>query len=64
MHIGQAKITAGVTIRQLFMVEPHQVQNRRVKIVHVHGVGFDSISNVIRLAVDDAALDSATCQPA
>ena len=35
VHIGQTIVATTVTVRQLFVVDSHQVQNGRVQIVHV-----------------------------
>ena len=55
MHIRQAEIAAGVTEGQAFVIEPHQVKNRRMKIVDVHRILRDAIANVVGLAIDRSA---------
>jgi len=36
VHIGQAEVAAAVSIRQPFMIDSHEMQNRRVQIVDVN----------------------------
>ena len=59
MHIGQAKITTTVTIRQLLVIDAHQVQNRRVQIMDVNFVFRRVPAEFVRRAVNVAATDSA-----
>jgi hypothetical protein len=35
MNIGQTKIPTGIPKRQFFMVDAHQVQERRMEVMHV-----------------------------
>jgi hypothetical protein len=37
-HVGQPEVPAGVTERQLLVVQAEQVQNGRMEVVHVHVV--------------------------
>jgi hypothetical protein len=43
MHIGEAKAAPLVSMRQARVIEPHQVQNGRLQIMHVHGSGREVI---------------------
>jgi hypothetical protein len=36
VDIGEAEVAARVTVRQLFMVKPERMKQRRVEIMHVH----------------------------
>jgi len=63
VDIGQAKVPPGVTVGQTFVVQPQQVQDRRVEVVNVYGIFFDVIADVVRSAVDDSAFHSASGQP-
>src|SRR5262245_40746981 len=36
VHVGQAEIAAAVAIRQPLVIQPHQVQDRRVQVMDVH----------------------------
>lgn len=35
-HVGEAEIAAGIAVSQLFVVQPHQRQQRRVQVSNVH----------------------------
>jgi hypothetical protein len=37
MHIREAEIATAVAIRQLLVIQPHEVQHRGVQVVHVDG---------------------------
>ena len=41
MNVGQAEIAAAVTVRQALVVEPQQVQQRRVQVVNVDPAFLD-----------------------
>ena len=51
MDVGQAKVSAGVTKGEAFVIQAQDVQDRRVKVVHVDGVFFDVITYVVGLAI-------------
>ena len=38
VNVGQPKIPARIAVSELLVVKTHQVENRRVKVVHVDGV--------------------------
>ena len=60
VDIGQTEVTAGVAVGQSFVVETHEVQNRRVQVMNVHRV-LDSLkTKFIGRAVDDSPLHPAT----
>ena len=63
VNVGQSEVAAGVAVSQGFMIEPHQMQNCRVQVVHVDFVLHGVIAEFVGLAVRDARLDSATGQP-
>ena len=63
MHIGQTKIASGMAKRQLLVIQPQEVQQRRVEIMHVDAIGGDGDTVVVRNAVNDAAFDAAAGQP-
>ena len=64
MDIGEAEVAAGVAERQAFMVEAHEVKDRRVKIVNMHGILGDAVADVVGRAMNHAALDAAAGKPA
>ncbi len=63
MHIGEAEITSGVLVGQFLVIEPKQMQNRRVKIVHVHLVQHRFVPKLIGSPVGVASFRPATSQP-
>jgi hypothetical protein len=55
VQVGQAEVAAGVTIRELFMVKAHQVEQSGVRVVDVYLV-FDGLeAEVVGGAVDVAS---------
>ena len=64
VDVCQPEVPTRMSIGQSFVVKPHDVQDRGMKIVNVHGVLFDAISDVVRLAIHDPRLDSSSGQPA
>ena len=61
VHIGETEITTGETIRQSLMIEPEQMENRGMQVVHmdlpVHGL----VTNFVRLSIVESGLEPATC---
>ena len=57
MNVGQPVIAAAVTIRQPLVVEPHLVQNGRVKIVDVDRLLDRFEAEIVGRAVDMPALN-------
>lgn len=60
MDIGQSIITAAVTIGELFVVQPHEMHDGRVQIVHVHAVLHSAHSKVTGRPMGVPWLDPAT----
>ena len=59
MYVGEAEVAALVLERQSFMVDAEQMQQRRVKVVHMDAVLDDVVAVVVGLADDGAALRAA-----
>ncbi len=60
VDVGQSKITAGVAVGELFVVEAEAVEHGGVEVVDVDAV-FDGLeSEVVGGAVDVAAFDAST----
>src|SRR5262249_52448926 len=57
--IGQAKIAAGVTISQAFVVEAQEVQDGGVQVVDVNTLFDGAVAELVGGAVDVAPLDAA-----
>ena len=56
MHIRQTEIPPRVSIRQPFVVQPQQVQHRRVQVVDVDGILHRAETKLIGRAIHRAAL--------
>ena len=61
--VGQAEIAAGVAVRELLVVEAHEMQDRGVQVVDVDAVfdGFEA--ELVGRAVDVSAADAAAGHP-
>lgn len=60
VDVGQAKVTSGMTVGQLSVVHPQQMQNRGVKVVHIDLIPNNLPAHIIGRAVNDSPFDSAT----
>ena len=63
VNIGQAIVTATVSVRQTRVVDPHQVQDRRVKVVDVNGLVHSTDAMFIGRSVDVASFHAGTSEP-
>ena len=63
MHVGQAEVAALELVRQLLVVDAHEVQHGGVEVVDVDGVLHDVVAVVVGLAVDESRLDAAARRP-
>ena len=61
--VGQAEVAAGVVVRQPLVIHAEQMQRGRVQVVHVDFVLDRVMSPLVGLAVSDARLYAASCQP-
>ena len=57
-HVGQPIVAPAVAVGQPRMVQPKQVQDRGVEIVHVDPVFCDRRADVVGRSVREAAFDS------
>ena len=57
VDVGQPEIAPLKTVGQLFVVDAEAVQRRRLKIVRMHRVRRNVVTEVIGLAEADAAFD-------
>jgi hypothetical protein len=64
MDIGQTIVSTSMMESQLGMVEPQQVKNRRMEIMHMNPIHLRSQAMFIRGTVNVATLDPTPCQPA
>ena len=63
MHIRQAEIPAAVPIRQLGMVESHEMQNRRVQVMHIHPILNGMYADIISGSVSQPPFDPTPGHP-
>src|SRR2546422_6900473 len=62
-NVSQAEIAALEAISEPQVIDPQQVENRGVKVVHVNGVLRSVVAQVIGVAVRDSTLDPAAGHP-
>ena len=63
MHVGQTEISARVSISQLLVIQSHQVQNRRVKIVHAGLVLLCREAELVGGSAHGPSFDTTTREP-
>ena len=63
MHIRQAKLPTLISVRQSFMVNTAELQDRGLHIVDMNGVFRDVPAELIRSAMDISGLDAASSEP-
>src|SRR5438045_3815314 len=63
MNIGQPIVPAFVAVSQALVVDPEVLQQRRVEVMHAHGVFGDVVSEIIGLAMDIPGLEAAAGDP-
>lgn len=56
-------IKTSVTIRKTKMIEPEQMQHRRLEIFHTHGIARNLVAEFVGLAVLDSTLHATACHP-
>ena len=62
-NIGQAYITAVVTISKFEMIQPKKMQNGSVNIMNVHGVIDGIHPQIIGAAISETSFKTASCHP-
>src|SRR5579884_4447478 len=63
LDAGEPLVQSLELVREPLVVDAQAVQDRCVEIVDVHGLVHHVVAEVVRLAVDHAALDAAAGQP-
>ena len=58
VNIGEAEIATAVTEGELLVVEPEQMQDRRVKVVNVDAVLADRDAELVRRSIGEASFYS------
>ena len=61
--VREPVVASAMLIRQLGVVNSQLIQDRGVEVMHVAAVLRDFKAIVVRLAIGDAALDTAACHP-
>lgn len=61
--VGQAIVSTGMTIRQAFVIEAHQMQDCGMEIVNMDDVFSNVDAVAVRFSMRDAGLHAATGQP-
>ena len=63
VDVGQAEVSAGVAVGELFVVEAEQVEHRGVEVVDRNWVLDGSEAKFVGCSVDGSAFDSAAGHP-
>ena len=63
MHIGQARVAALEAVGQLFVIESHQMQNRRLQVMRRDFIFDNTETQFVGLAVVVTAFDTAASHP-
>ena len=63
VDVGEAEVSAGVAVGELFVIETHEVENGGVEVVDVDFVFDGCEAEFVGGAVGHAAFDTATGQP-
>ena len=63
MHIRQAEAAALVEVGQAFVVNAQQAQHGGVEVVNVDAALRDVVTEIVRLAIDQAGLHTAASHP-
>src|SRR5688500_576952 len=63
VDIGEPKIAAGVTVRESLMIQAKNVQQRRMKIVHVDRVFDGAVTKVVGGTPGESRSNSAARHP-
>src|SRR5262245_61086872 len=63
LRVRNAFLLAVVMVQQLRVIEPEQMQQRRVIIIRAHGIHDGLVPELVRLAVSHTALETAAGDP-
>src|SRR5688572_14376795 len=63
MHVCEPEIASLELVRQPRMIYTKAMQQRRVEIMHVHGIARDVIAEVVRLSMRVAPADATAREP-
>src|SRR5262245_57726566 len=63
MDVGESEVASGIAVDELFVIEPEQVQEGGMQVMHMNRLVDGLESKLVGGAVRDAALDAAAGQP-
>ena len=63
VDVCQAKVTTAVTVRELFVVETHEVQYGGMEIVHVHAILYGGTAELVCRTVGESGFHSTAGHP-
>ena len=63
VDVRQAEVATAVSIGELLVVEPHQVQNGGMEIVYMHGVLGGGTAELVRRTIGKTRLHAAAGHP-
>src|SRR5688500_10080749 len=63
MYVGEAEVAALVAEGEPFVLETQQVKDRRIEVVHGHGILGDVVAEWVGGTESDAAFDAAAGEP-
>jgi septum formation inhibitor-activating ATPase MinD len=61
VNVGQSKISARESVRQLGVIETHQVQHGRMQVVHMHSILNRLESNLVGRSIRLTAAYTTAC---
>lgn len=63
LHAREAEIGTGVAAGELLVIETHEMQDGGVEVTHMNRLPGGAETNIIRRAMHDAGLRTATSEP-
>src|SRR5882672_6854345 len=63
LHVGEAESPTLVSVSQPLVIDAHQVEQGRLKIMYVDGVFYNIIAEVIRLSVTESGFHACSGHP-
>ena len=63
VHVCEAEVTALELVSELRVVDPEEMQERRLEVVNMHRILHDVVAEVVGFAVHHAGLDAASGHP-
>ena len=63
VYVGQTEVASCMAVGQALVIETHEVEHRRVEVVHVNPVANGGVAELVRCAVRDAAAHATAGEP-